>query len=84
MMKINVNNELAVLCDFKDLIQRVEASSLTSKDKELVTALIKDSAPYMVASLNENMPTIEDDDFLNMEVDLSELNFDIDPNNLMF
>lgn len=47
-------------------------------------ALIKDSAPYMIASLNGNLPMIEENDFLNMEANLSELNFDIDPDDLMF
>lgn len=64
MMKTNINNELAILIDFEALIQRVRASNLTSADKELVTDLIKDSTFYMVASLSEHIPTIEDDDFL--------------------
>ena len=84
MTKTNINNELAILSDFEALIQRVRTSSMSSRDKELVMALIKDSAPYMIASLNENLPMIEENDFLNMEADLSELNFDIDPDNLMF
>lgn len=84
MMKTNINNELAILSDFEALIQRVRASSLTSADKELVMDLIKDSTPYMIASLTENLPMIEENDFLNMEANLSELIFDIDPDDLMF
>lgn len=84
MMKININNELAILSDFEALIQRGRTSSLSSRDKELVMALIKDSAPYMIASLNENLPMIEENDFLNMKANLSELNFDINPKDLMF
>ncbi|EOI46704.1 hypothetical protein UIW_01071 [Enterococcus faecium EnGen0315] len=84
MNEMNPFNELATLKDFESLMRRVKNSDLTSEDKQLVTALIKDSSSFMFVQLSETVPAIENTDFLEMDVDLSELDFDIDPKDLMF
>lgn len=70
-------NELATIGDYEVLFRRVEASNLSIKDKRLVTALIKDSSPYMYIHLSEGFNEIQD-------IEMNDLDFEIDPNDLIF